>query len=217
MPEMRKKTCDIVCRYGKQDYYIEVKTRFGRQGPGAYVLETGYNSSVNKIVEHAVKQLSEMPDGEGYYRLIWFIVHDDDESEFLLHSLVHTLYGVQRLCLERGDLRVEVDCFFYVHCPMRKFPALDAVVIQTRKGLVFCLNNFSAHHHQFRHSHMFTLNKRLDGVIDPVALERSGCCLLPDFTVPSKQVAHSILKKYGFHQSTRISTRTQVDSRVRRF
>src|SRR6266853_3559115 len=97
MPEMKTKTCDIIARYRYEDYYIEVKERLGRQRPGDYRLRSGYNSSVNAIVEHGVAQLTGMPGQRTIYRILWFIIPEDDERELLLQSIVHTLYAAQRL------------------------------------------------------------------------------------------------------------------------
>jgi hypothetical protein len=91
-----------------------------------------------------------MPDIEKCFRIIWFIVPEDDEEEFILGNIVSTLYGIQRIGLQRGDLNIEMDCFYFLNNPFMKFLDLDCVKVQTVSGLIFCINNYSLSYSRLR-------------------------------------------------------------------
>jgi hypothetical protein len=197
-PAMARKTCDIVARYRREHYYIEVKERFGPHRPGTYELKDGYTSSVHKVVEKAAKQLSAMPAVPGLCRVIWFAIPDDDEDNFLMRGIVHTLYGVARLKLAKGSISVETDCLFYRHSPFLKWTHLDLAIIDTTKGLIFCLNPASDNYRRIRKTRLFALMKGLNGVIDPKTLDGEKCCIIAVPGKTTKEIAVQTLAKYGW-------------------
>ena len=201
MLERKKKSCDVIARYRNNIYYIEIKDKLGPKRPGNYILKYGYNSTANKIIENAVEQLRSMPDIEKCFRIIWFIVPEDDDEEFILGNIISTLYGIQRVGLQRGDLNIEMDCFYFLNNPFMKFIDLDCVIIQTVSGLVFCPNNFSQNYSRLRKSKFYAMHKRKDGVIDPAILEKENCCIVASPNKPkSEMMMQEILRKYKFHK-----------------
>lgn len=211
MPELKKKTCDVVARYGKQHYYIEVKQRLRPIDP-SYDVTVGYRSSVHKIIETAVKQLQSMPDVKGLFRVIWFVVSEKDDR-LLTKGIVNTLYGIQRIRVGRGDLELETDCMFYNHSPFLKWPDLCLVVIQTEPGLIFCLNLNFAQAGKIKRSRIFKLPKRLDGVLDPVVAEKHGCCLIAESGHSECEKAKKTLKKYAYEWLSLVNERLFSRSR----
>jgi len=202
MPERKKKSCDIIARAGRSEYYIEVKERIGPTKPGSYTVKYGYNSSVNKIIENGLKQLKSMPGFQNVFNILWMIIPEDDEEEFLLQGILHTIYGIQSMVFKIGDIVVELDCFYFHNCTMKKSQFLDAVIIQTMSGLIFCLNDISLKYKRFKKTKLFQIHKRLNGVIDPAALEKQKCCIISPLGKNKEQRYQRLLTKYGFKSVT---------------
>jgi hypothetical protein len=198
MPERKKKSCDIVASSGRSNYFIEVKDRIGVVKPGSYVLKYGYSSSVNKKIETAIKQFRQMPGHQSVFNILWLRVIEDDDEEFLLQGILCTLYGIERMFFSRNDHDIEVDCFYFHNSPMKKYPLLDATVIETKSGLIFCLNDNAPKLEAFRRTKLFKLHKRRNGVIDPLWLEKQNCCLIAPPEKDRQDRYQLILKKSGF-------------------
>lgn len=198
MPERKKKSCDIVATSGRSNYFVEVKDRIGVTKPGKYVLKYGYNSSVNKVIETGIKQLQDMPGYRSVYNVLWLRTLDDDEEEFLLQGVLCTLYGIERVAFSRYDHEVEIDCFYVHPCAMKKYPLLVSAVIETKRGLIFCLNNDAPLLKAFKLTRMFKLHKRRDGVVDPLWLERHDCCVISAPPKNKEDPLLLLLKKSGF-------------------
>jgi Holliday junction resolvase-like predicted endonuclease len=200
MVRKNKKSCDIVARHKRDTYFIEVKDRLGTNRPGSYVIRYGYSGSVNKVFNKAVKQLRSMPQTKTIFRIVWFVISEDDEEEFLLQGIVATFYGIQRIGLKRGDLEIEMDCFFFNPNPTIKYPDLDCLIIQTKSGLIYCLNSNSANYPKFRKTKMYSFHKRMDGLIDPKLLENKGCCLIASQNRDKEEVMQDIMRRYVFKE-----------------
>jgi len=198
MVRKSRKSCDIVARHKRGTYFIEVKDRLGPERPGSYVIKYGYSGSVNKVFNKAVEQLRSMPDTETAFRIVWFVISEDDEEEFLLQGIVATFYGIQRIGLKRGDLEIEMDCFFFNPNPANKYPDLDCLIIQTKSGLLYCLNSNSTNYPKFKKTKMYSFHKRIDGLIDPKLLESKGCCLIASQNRDREEVMQDIMRKYMF-------------------
>jgi hypothetical protein len=212
VPEMQIETPDLIAE-DKRDYFlIEVKRRIGRTEDGPAIESNGYRSSINSFVEKGVKQLSKLRAEPKAYRVLWIIIPEDDEEEFILNNIINTLYGVQQIEMSRGGMTVEGDCFFFNHCSMRKFQHLACVVIDTPKGLVFCINRSFARTEQFKRTRMYALQKRRDGVIDEKFLQNEKCCFIADDCTPGKELR--LLNKYGFTSLRRVTRKRYSDSRT---
>ena len=217
VPEGRKKSCDIVAWYRDQHFYIEVKERSDPKVPGRFVVRKGWRSSLHKQIEGAAKQLLSMPDRRGIYRIVWMVIAAADDDQFLTTGVIHTLYGIQRVSLRRGDWKYETDCLFYRHSPFRKWPSLDLAVIQTKLGLIFCLNPHSIHYGKIKRSRIFKLPKRLDGVVEPILAEKNGCCIIAEKGTDEMERGRRTLRKYGCDSLTCIGEELVMDSRTIRF
>jgi hypothetical protein len=85
---------------------------------------------------------------------------------------------------------------------MKKYPFLDAAIIETKLGLIFCLNDNAHKLAEFKKTKLFKINKRLNGIIDPLWLEKQNCCLIAPPEKNRENRYQLILKKYGFSSLT---------------
>jgi hypothetical protein len=201
MPELKRKTCDVVGRHVSERFYIEVKVRRPPL-PGSYTFERGPRSSIRKILDEGAKQLLAMPDQDSTLRVLWVVTDLEDDDEFEVTCLIHTVYGIQTVSAIRGTVEINRDCFFYHPSAFGKWKQLDLLVIESNRGLVFCLNPLSSQYRRLRKSRFFKLPKRLLGVIDPQELEREGCCWIAEAGDSEEARAKATLRAYRFDSLT---------------
>jgi len=191
-------------------YYIEVKDRWLPNTKGEFKM--GWSPSTEAVIAKAVEQWTAMPKQKGAVFVLWVNIREDDEDETVLESLWHTLYGVQEVEVSRGNIKIRTACFYLNPSAFRKWPDLAATIISTGKGLVFCLNQGS--HSDLRRSRLFSLYKRVNGVMEPDAIERDKGCLIAQAGRNEEERMKSTMTHYGFESMAKVHGRITRDFRI---
>lgn len=190
--ETGMKRADIVASYGDESYLIEVKTRLENEetareraisfqknihltsiDPFQNSQEHGRKNSFEAMLKQARKQLVNTRKSDEQYCVVWLNVQGVD-SDLKASQAQATFYGMAHLnphCTNAEEIE-PVICYYFDFSSAKRFPELDAVIIEDSEGAYLCLNEFSLNYARFKSSYLFKYFK--NAVVDPLRYSMQG-------------------------------------------
>lgn len=185
------KTPDFHAKKDGADFIIELKSReddkerleaarrtFAAGKVASKIATTNRTNTISGIVEEAVDQLQGFQAPSGAFKVVWLhAAGSDPELQFM--QFRGSLYG---LC-DIADMGEEKDntrpCYYFdFNDFFRHSVVLHGAILTTTSELQICINTFSPHVEQFRHSPL--VDSFRDGIDDPAELERRGIAYVAD-------------------------------------
>jgi len=219
-----RNTCDFRATDSSSLYWVEVKTRTGdqtltrelRQRGEAYRQKTtGYASTMASIFDEAAAQLASLSDKEPGFEIAFVLCTHPADGDLGFTQVSATAFGSQDV-LDLEDLGAGSKwCFFFGESTFFKHKRLDAIVtLDAPSGrFTMCVNPYSPRREAFGQSGLYRAFQKVadeykvDAILDPAALDKSGRSYWADCTIDRRDVEAvlAFLKtKYGLKRPKNI-------------
>lgn len=204
--EKATKVSDFFVTKDGEEYLIEIKEKSETNKKGSHYIKSGYSSSIAKVLRKAKGQLLDGTEQKNHFRIIWIVLGEDDTENVLLRDrIISTLYGVQRVELERKGFSFETDFYRLFPGRLNQKSHVDCVIIEDGSGLIFCLNDEAESYSMFRDCQLFKLHKSPLGVIDPIAMSKDGSCIIPTIKGDRIRKKRKFLRENDFESISEIT------------
>lgn len=204
--EQATRTPDFFVTKDGEGYLIEIKEKSETNKKGSHYLKSGYSSSIASVLRKAKGQLVEGREQKNPFRILWIVLGaDDTQNIFLRDRIISTLYGVQRVELERNGFSFETDFYRLFPGRLNRESQIDCVIIEDGTGLIFCLNDEAESYSIFRDCQLFKLHKSPFGVIDPIAMSKDGRCIMPTIKGDRIRKKRNFLRENDFERISEIT------------
>lgn len=215
IPETSQQTPDFLVSDEVSQYVIEVKDKDNQKfidlihsNNRDSKVNLEYDNVISGIIREGVSQLDSYISQEKVFRIIWFFIDTNFFGGSLSLQIGKTLYGLQEI--EGYKLNGEffqTICYYFTFSEFFRSKQLDAVVIQSPKEIVLCVNDLSLQSDELRQTRLYqTFSKSKLNIIEP---SKSRCCIADDFTSldrkNSKAVAEFVCRKYNLREITAYS------------
>lgn len=214
IPESSQQTPDFLVKDEAFQYVIEVKDRNNQKfidllnsptANGNVNLE--YDNAISGIVREGVKQLDSYENQGEAFKALWFFIDTNIFGGSISAQIGKTLYGFQELeGYKTNGEYFQTLCFYFTFSEFYRNQQLDAVIVQSPKETVLCVNDFSVQRDKLRQTRLY--RSFLQNGLYVIEPSKSRCCVADDFTLDrknSKEVAEYIGKKYNLKKITAYS------------
>ncbi len=203
-----QRRADYIATYAQETYIIEVKGRTGddqfwqdlqKEGWAFREDPIGRTNPISRRVRHAAEQLEKTPAEPTAFRVIAFVLTEDDPN-VQLEQIESTLYGKVPLIMPAEDgSPEEMPCYYFTFNELYVLTMVDAALILSPAGSRALLNSFSPHASDFRRARLWQLHADEGAICDPSQLEAQGEAFLADCDVDrrdERKMRNYIRRKY---------------------
>lgn len=197
---------DIKAQKGDDHYIIEVKSKEDHPAFMSKIQKSNdlevveykkglfRSNTLSGIIGEAVDQLTETPDHNNSFRILWFRAIESLIED--IHSFLKaTIYGIRYLLVRDSSSKFySVQCYYFDYNDFYNFPTLDGIILDNGNGLELCTNSFSPRLYEFQSSTLYQLFYEGNALIDPEKLEKDGKIFVAD--TPIKRKDENEIKKY---------------------
>lgn len=229
IPEGATRSADFLASDGKNNYLIELKTRyrsdddvaereaqFESSGLAELSRSTERSPDVSKIMSDALAQIESSGVEHAIIKIVFFLIRDFDVEE-RWHNILANLYGIKTV-VDWSDEGGGKECYYFTDSDFYRYrDRLDAVIIFTPSNgrLVLCLNDHSRNIDRLRASPLVAPIQQ--GVIDAPKKEADNEIWLVDGVVDrsNEQAMIAYLReKYSLSAKTTVINMSYMSATV---
>lgn len=209
-----KQTPDFLVEDETAQYVIEVKDKENQKFIDLINIQNtsdkvdlDYDNAISGIIRKGIRQLDSYKNQGKIFKVLWFFIGTTLFGDTISTQIGKTLYGLQELeGYKNSGEYFQTLCFYFTASEFYRNTQLDAVIVQSPKEIVFCVNDFSVQRDELRQTRLYQsfIEKGLH-IIEP---SKSHCCVADDLSLDrrnSKVMAEYISKKYNLREITAYS------------